>query len=115
MTSTDLFPGFASRTVRLDGVEIFARTGGSGPPLLLLHGYPQTHHCWHKVAPPLAEHMTVVAADLRGYGQSSVPTPDSQHLTYAKRTMANDAVALMRARRVARILRGGTSTIRCGG
>ncbi len=94
---TDLFPGFAARRIALDRVELFARIGGSGPPLLLLHGYPQTHHCWHKVALRLAERTTVVVADLRGYGQSSVPTPDALHLTYAKRSMANDAVALMRA------------------
>lgn len=98
MTSTpDLFPGFSTHRIALDGVELFARIGGSGPPLLLLHGYPQTHHCWHKIAPRLARHMTVVAADLRGYGQSSIPPADELHIAYAKRTMANDAVGLMRA------------------
>jgi haloacetate dehalogenase len=96
-TSPDLFPGFVSHRIALDNVEIFARVGGSGPPLLLLHGYPQTHHCWHKIAPRLAGRMTVVAADLRGYGQSSIPPADDKHLAYAKRTMANDAVRLMRA------------------
>lgn len=94
---TELFPGFATRRIALDGVEVFARIGGSGPPLLLLHGYPQTHQCWHKIATRLAARMTVVVADLRGYGQSSVPAADARHLAYAKRTMANDAVGLMRA------------------
>lgn len=93
----DLFPGFASRRIALDGVVIFARTGGNGPPLLLLHGYPQTHHCWHRIAGRLAERMTVVVADLRGYGQSSIPPADETHSVYAKRTMAKDAIGLMRA------------------
>jgi haloacetate dehalogenase len=98
MTSPpDLFPGFASHRVDTGEAEIFARIGGSGPPLLLLHGYPQTHHCWHKIAPRLAERLTVVAADLRGYGQSSIPAPDPEHRVYSKRAMAADAVALMRA------------------
>jgi haloacetate dehalogenase len=95
--ASDLFHGFDARRVDLDGVEVFARTGGAGSPLLLLHGYPQTHHCWHRIAPRLAQHMTVVAADLRGYGASSVPTADDRHMAYAKRTMARDAVALMQA------------------
>ena len=93
----DLFPGFDTRRIALDGVEIFARVGGAGPPLLLQHGYPQTHHSWHRIAPRLSQHMTVVAADLRGYGASSVPPADDRHRAYAKRTMAKDAVALMRA------------------
>ena len=93
----DLFPGFESRTTSVGEVEIFARTGGSGPPLLLLHGYPQTHACWHKVAPSLAERFTVVAMDLRGYGQSAVPEPADDHSTYSKRAMARDAVGLMAA------------------
>jgi haloacetate dehalogenase len=95
--SSDLFPGFATRRIGLDGVEIFARIGGSGPPLLLLHGYPQTHHCWHRIAPRLARHMTVVCADLRGYGQSSIPAADDGHIAYSKRQMAKDAVGLMRS------------------
>ncbi|BBI63789.1 hypothetical protein HSBAA_50950 [Vreelandella sulfidaeris] len=69
--------------------------GGSGPALLLLHGHPQTHVIWHKVANALAQHFTVVAADLRGYGDSSKPDDDAEHLNYAKRTMAADMAELM--------------------
>jgi haloacetate dehalogenase len=78
-------------------VEIYARTGGSGPPLLLLHGYPQTHVMWHRVAPELARYCTLVIADLRGYGASSAPPGDAGHVAYAKRTMGEDGLALMRA------------------
>ncbi|MFO1091661.1 MAG: alpha/beta hydrolase [Hyphomicrobiales bacterium] len=92
-----LFPGFEPRMVRSGDVEIFAMTGGSGPPLLLLHGYPQTHAMWHKVAPALVEHFTLVIADLRGYGQSSAPADDTRHTVYAKRQMAKDAIALMQS------------------
>jgi len=67
-TADDLFPGFETHWLTGDGVEIFARVGGSGPPLLLLHGYPQTHAMWHPVAGELADRFTVIAADLRGYG-----------------------------------------------
>ena len=69
--------------------------GGSGPPLLLLHGHPQTHAMWHLVAPALARHFTVVMMDLRGYGDSARPLSDSEHATYSKRVMALDAVAVM--------------------
>ncbi|GBD48447.1 alpha/beta fold hydrolase [Methylopila sp. Yamaguchi] len=92
----DLFPGFAPRWIDVaDDVRLFARVGGEGPPLLLLHGYPQTHVCWRKVAPLLAERFTVVLPDLRGYGWSSVPPPAPE--SYAKRVMAEDIVNLMRA------------------
>jgi haloacetate dehalogenase len=93
----DLFPGFAERRIRTEGAEIFLRTGGSGPALLLLHGYPQTHVCWHKVAPELARHVTLVIPDLRGYGASSAPPGDAGHETYAKRAMAEDCLSVMRA------------------
>ncbi|WP_436642876.1 alpha/beta fold hydrolase [Microbaculum sp. FT89] len=93
----DLFPGFEARTVTGDGAEIFLRTGGDGPPLLLVHGYPQTHVMWHRVAPALAEHFTLVIPDLRGYGQSSVPATVPDHATYSKRAMARDLVAVMAA------------------
>ena len=94
----DLFPGFAERRIRtVSGVEIYLRSGGSGPPLLLLHGYPQTHVAWHKIAPELARHCTLVVADLRGYGASSAPPGDAEHRTYAKRAMAEDCLAVMRA------------------
>ncbi len=93
----DLFPGFATHVIEIDGLRFHARVGGSGPALLCLHGYPQTHVCWHRMAPRLAEHLTVVAMDLRGYGQSSAPAGNSSHTTYAKRTMARDCLGLMRA------------------
>jgi haloacetate dehalogenase len=92
----DLFPGFASRRITISGLEFFLRMGGAGPPLLLLHGYPQTHACWHKIAQPLAREFTVVIPDLRGYGASSAPTGDAEHTTYSKRAMAQDCLALMR-------------------
>jgi haloacetate dehalogenase len=97
-TLPNLFPGFAERCIRTAAeVEIHLRTGGSGPPLLLLHGYPQTHAMWHKIAPELARRATLVIADLRGYGASSAPPGDAEHTTYAKRTMAQDCLAVMRA------------------
>lgn len=97
MARTDLFPGFASLQVAVDGdVRIHAVTGGSGPPLLLLHGHPQSHVIWHRVAPVLAQRFTVVAADLRGYGDSSKPDGGADHAGYSKRTLAGDMVALMR-------------------
>ena len=93
----DLFPGFAARRIETaGGVQIYLRTGGSGPPLLLLHGYPQTHVIWHKVAPDLARHCTLIVPDLRGYGSSSAPLGDEGHLTYSKRAMAEDCLTVMR-------------------
>ena len=95
---TVLFPDF--RVVRIEvspGTTINAVAGGSGPPLLLLHGHPQTHAIWHKVAPSLAERFTVVACDLRGYGDSSKPAGEPDHANYSKRTMAQDALAVMRS------------------
>ena len=71
------------------------RKGGSGPPLLLLHGHPQTHAMWHLVAPAVAKHFTVVMMDLRGYGDSARPGSDAEHTAYSKRAMAQDAVAVM--------------------
>ena len=96
----DLFPGFAQRRFKTEGAEIFARTGGAGPPLLLLHGYPQTHVCWHKVAPALAKHFTLVIPDLRGYGASTGPQTngqmtDAEHAPYSKRAMAHDFAAVI--------------------
>lgn len=86
---------FERRTVDVDGVGIHAAIGGSGPPLLLLHGYPQTHVMWHRVAPALSREFTVVAADLRGYGDSAQPAAGADHAGYAKRAMAGDQVGLM--------------------
>lgn len=75
--------------------EIYYRQGGSGPPLLCLHGYPQTHYCWHRVAPALARRFTVILPDLRGYGASRGPDPDAAHENYSKRAMAGDLLELM--------------------
>ena len=91
-----LFEGLVRRQVAADGVAISLVMGGSGPPVLLLHGYPQTHVMWHKVAPRLAADFTVVAADLRGYGDSVKPPGDVDHANYSKRTMARDQVEAMR-------------------
>jgi haloacetate dehalogenase len=93
-----MIKGFSTRDVRVaPGIKIRAATGGSGPPILLLHGFPQTHVCWRKVAPALArDGYSVVAADLRGYGDSSKPRTSQDHAPYSKRAMAADQVALMR-------------------
>lgn len=96
MTTATLFPGFRRSTLDAEGVPVHLVTGGSGPPLLLLHGYPQTHALWHKVAPRLAQRFTVVAADLRGYGESGKPATDASHAPYSKRAMARDLVTAMR-------------------
>lgn len=80
-----------------DGVTLHGRSGGDGPPVLLLHGHPRTHLTWHRVAPLLASRFTVVCPDLRGYGRSSKPAPDEAHEVYSDRAMARDVVALMRA------------------
>ncbi len=90
-----MFDGFERRRIDAGEVTINAVVGGSGPPLLLLHGYPQTHVMWRKIAPALAERFTVVATDLRGYGDSGKPTGDSRHETYSKRRMAEDQVTVM--------------------
>ncbi|MFJ6726331.1 alpha/beta fold hydrolase [Streptomyces sp. NPDC091281] len=89
--------GFTRGRVDADGVRINVRTAGEGPPVLLLHGYPQTHAIWHLVAPRLAETHTVVLTDLRGYGDSDKPPSDAGHGPYAKRAMAGDQLAVMRA------------------
>ncbi|MDY0963883.1 alpha/beta hydrolase [Massilia sp. CFBP9026] len=95
---TALFPHFRPLQVEVaPSIAINAIAGGEGPPLLLLHGHPQTHAIWHKVAPRLAERFTVVACDLRGYGDSGKPQGDADHANYSKRTMALDALAVMRS------------------
>ncbi|MBC8023062.1 MAG: alpha/beta hydrolase [Burkholderiales bacterium] len=95
----DLFPGFRRELVRANGIDIHAVIGPKreGPALLLLHGYPQTHAIWHKVAPRLAEKFNVVAADLRGYGDSAKPPAAPGHESYSKRVMARDQAELMSA------------------
>jgi haloacetate dehalogenase len=92
-----VFDGFETADVDTGEVRIHLRRGGSGPALLLLHGYPQTHVMWHRIAPALAEDFTVVACDLRGYGDSDKPPTTADHWPYTKRAMANDQVAVMRA------------------
>lgn len=90
-----MFEGFERRQIRTSGTTINLVKGGDGPPLLLLHGYPQSHVMWHKLAPRLAQDFTVVAADLRGYGDSGKPRGDPEHLLYSKRVMAQDQVEVM--------------------
>jgi haloacetate dehalogenase len=91
-----MLDGFTRSFVDTGEATICVRNGGSGPPLLLLHGYPQTHVMWHLVAPRLARDFSVVAMDLRGYGDSSKPPTTPDHEPYSKRAMARDAVAVMR-------------------
>ena len=91
-----LFPGFESELIEVNGVKIMARKGGSGRPLLLLHGHPQTHAIWHRVSQQLAKSHTVVMTDLRGYGDSSKPQGSQDHLNYSKRVMALDQIEVMR-------------------
>jgi haloacetate dehalogenase len=90
-----MFEDFALTTIDVGEAQIRVRKGGSGPPLLLLHGMPQTHVMWHKVAPALARDFTVVATDLRGYGDSSKAPTTPDHEPYSKRAMARDQVAVM--------------------
>jgi haloacetate dehalogenase len=92
-----LFPGFLKKKVRATGATINLEFGGDGPAVLLLHGYPETHAMWHKVAPALARDYTVVCPDLRGYGDSSKPKGLPDHSNYAKRAMAKDMVEVMAA------------------
>ena len=92
-----MFEGFIQARVDVSGASIHLRRGGSGPPLLLLHGNPLTHVMWHKIAPRLAEDFTVVATDLRGYGDSSKPDGGPDHSGYSFRAMARDQVEVMSA------------------
>ena len=94
---TEFFPGFERRRIETSGANINLVTGGSGPPVLLLHGYPQTHLMWRKLGPRLAAEFTVVAPDLRGYGDSSKPPAGPEHVNYAKRALAQDQVETMAA------------------
>jgi haloacetate dehalogenase len=92
-----MFDGFTRTRIETSGARINLRYGGSGPPLLLLHGNPLTHVMWHKVAPRLAQDFTVIAADLRGYGDSSKPDGGSDHAGYSFRAMAQDQVEVMQS------------------
>ncbi len=91
-----LFPGFVSQRVKASRAEIFVLKGGSGPPLLLLHGHPETHVAWHKIASSLAKQFTVILPDLRGYGDSSKPDDGERHRNYSFRSMANDQRDVMK-------------------
>ena len=90
-----MFEQFQTAQIQTDETSIFVRWRGNGPPILLLHGFPQTHLMWHGVAPLLAEQFTVVCADLRGYGQSGCPASSDDHAPYSKRVMAHDLIAVM--------------------
>lgn len=90
-----MFPDFQTFDIATNGTTIHGVIGGSGPPLLLLHGYPQTHVMWHKVAPILAAHYTLIIPDLRGYGASGKPVTDADHSPYSKREMARDMAGVM--------------------
>src|SRR5262245_58222574 len=92
-----MLDNFVEKRIAVGEAAIYLRTGGAGPPLLLLHGYPQTHVIWHRIAPALAPHFTLVRPDLRGYGRSKGPPPDAGHANYSKRAMAGDMVAVMAA------------------
>jgi haloacetate dehalogenase len=92
---TELFTEFSSFQIERSGVTINGKLSGQGAPLLLLHGHPQSHMMWHRVAPALAKRFTVVMMDLRGYGDSGRPPSDAQHTPYSKREMALDALAVM--------------------
>jgi len=91
------FDGFTVERRRVNGIDLNVRHGGKGTPLLLLHGFPQTHAIWHRIAPRLAEHHYLLMPDLRGYGDSDKPASTSDHAPYSKRTMALDVVELMRS------------------
>ncbi|MFD0934848.1 alpha/beta hydrolase, partial [Methylobacterium trifolii] len=95
--AADLFPGFEALWIEAPWGKAFARAGGASdaPPLLLLHGFPQSHAMWHRVAPDLARTHRVICLDLKGYGWSAAPTGDPAHAVYAKRTLGREVVALM--------------------
>src|ERR1700738_2296730 len=91
----DLFPGYANQSIETGSGRIFARVGGNGPPLLLLHGFSETHVMWHRVAPQLADRFTLIVADLPGYGWSDMPRSDAEHTPYTKRAMALTIIEAM--------------------
>lgn len=94
---TSGIPGFKQSRIAANGIRLSVHQAGRGAPLILLHGYPQNHMCWHRVAPALAEHFHVIVPDLRGYGDSDTPPDDAEHTAYSKREMARDIVGLMDA------------------
>src|SRR5690349_15108960 len=91
-----MFEDFRTFDTKVPGATIHGRIGGAGPPVLLLHGNPLTHFMWHKIAGRLAQEFTVVATDLRGYGDSSKPPGGGDHSAYSFRTMAEDQLAVMK-------------------
>ena len=91
-----MFKNFKQDIIEVNGVNINYKIGGKGEPLLLLHGYPQSHVLWRKIAPLFAENYTVICSDLRGYGDSDKPQSDKKHLTYSKKTMGLDQNELMK-------------------
>jgi haloacetate dehalogenase len=97
LTSDSGLPGFDYQRIKTGGATINVAIRGKGAPLLLLHGYPETHRMWHKVAPALADEFSVVCADLRGYGDSGKPEGTADHSNYSKRAMANDMIEVMAA------------------
>lgn len=96
MNAATQLSGFSYTRLSTQGADINVASAGSGPPLLLLHGYPQTHYMWHKIAPALSQYFHVICPDLRGYGDSSKPNSDNTHQAYSKREMASDMVDIMR-------------------
>src|SRR5258708_35368607 len=98
------FEDYEPFTVDAAGVEIVGVKGGNGPPLLLLHGHPQTHEIWHRLADVLAQHFTVIATDLRGYGASAKPPRDAPHTPYSQPAMATAQVPVMRPFAVEHVL-----------
>lgn len=97
LTDAALFPGFRQSFIQTSGATINTLVGGGGPPLLLIHGHPETHITWHKVATQLAKQFTVVLTDLRGYGDSSKPDGGPNHVNYSKRAMGLDQVEVMKS------------------
>jgi haloacetate dehalogenase len=102
-----MFEDFARELVSTDQGKIAVRRAGAGPPVLLLHGFPQTHVAWHRVAPRLARRFTIVAADLPGYGESEGPVPNSGHERHSKRAMGKTLVSVMRSLGFARFAVAG--------
>ena len=92
-----MLKNFISKKIKTTDALIKTKIGGTGPPILLMHGYPQTHLMWHKIAPQLSKKFTVIVTDLRGYGDSSKLETDNSHIVYSKKRMALDQVEVMKA------------------
>jgi haloacetate dehalogenase len=96
-SDTKLLPNFNRQILNIEGKDVLAVIGGRGPPLLMLHGDPQTHLCWHLIAPQLAERFTIVLTDIRGRGETHKPPQSKDHNAYSKRSMAREQLLVMRA------------------